>query len=181
MAPSKPVRFVDLFHHRWAVPVLAELHRGAGGAKFVTLVNRLGIGRDSLRRTLAALIERGWVQRNPGHGHPLRPEYVLITAGARIAPWCARLAKLLQTLQIEGVALRKWSMPVAFALGRGAERFSELKAFLAGATPRALITTLKQMQQAGLVERAVSDGYPPKTSYALTPRGRKLVPVLERL
>ena len=69
MGPPKIGRFVALFHHRWAVPVLAELHRGAGGAKFVTLVNRLGIGRDSLRRTLAALIERGWVMPNPGHGH----------------------------------------------------------------------------------------------------------------
>jgi len=181
MASARTGRFVALFHHRWAVPILAELHRGAGGAKFVTLVHRLGIGRDSLRRTLAALIERGWVKRNPGHGHPLRPEYLLTAAGARLAPWCARLTKLLHALQIEGVALRKWSMPVAYALGKGAERFSELKVLLAGSTPRALVITLKQMQQAGLVERVVSDGYPPATSYLLTPRGRKLVPLLERL
>jgi len=180
MPTRKMGRFVALFHHRWAVPVLAELHRGAG-AKFVTLVNRLGIGRDSLRRTLAALIERGWVVKNPGHGHPLRPEYLLTPAGARLAPWCARLMKVLHALRVEGVALRKWSMPVAYALSCGAERFSEVKGCLAGSTPRALTGALKEMQRAGLIERIVSDGYPPATFYQLTTRGRRLVPLLEHL
>src|SRR5947207_13068422 len=67
---------IRLFHHRWAVPVLAELRRERG-SRFVTLANRIGVTRDSLRRTLSALIDDGLVERNPGYGHPLRPEYVL--------------------------------------------------------------------------------------------------------
>ena len=35
-------RLIRLFHRRWSVPVLAEIHR-AKGAKFITLVNRLGV------------------------------------------------------------------------------------------------------------------------------------------
>ena len=171
---------IALFHHRWAAPILAELHRGSG-AKFVALVNRLGVSRDSLRRTLAALIEKGWVVRNPGHGHPLRPEYVLTKAGARIAPWCARTVKLLRALGIEDVALRKWSMPVAFALGKGRERFSEIKDFLSTSTARALTQTLKELQTVGLVKRVVSDESPPATYYRLTSRGRKLVPLVQEL
>lgn len=170
-------RLIALFHHRWTVPVLAELQRGSG-AKFVTLVKRLGISRDSLRRTLAALIHHRWVTRNPGHGHPLRPEYVLTRTGARIAPWCARTIKLLRALGIEDVALRKWSIPVAFALGRGRERFSEIKDFLSTSTARALTQSLKELQSAGLVERVVSDEYPPATYYRLTSRGRRLAPLL---
>ena len=47
---------IALFHHRWSAPVLAELGR-TRGTRFVVLVNRLGVGRESLRRTLAALME----------------------------------------------------------------------------------------------------------------------------
>ena len=169
--------FVVLFHHRWSVPVLVELHRGRG-AKFVTLVYRLGISRDSLRRTLGGLIEQGWVKRNPGHGHPLRPEYVLTKAGARIAPWCARIMKVLRALGIEDLGLRKWSVPVALALGTGRERFSEIKDILPTSTARALTQTLKDLQTAGLVTRVVSNEYPPATYYRLTNRGRKLRPLM---
>ena len=173
-------RFVTLAHHRWAVPILAELHRSSG-CKFITLVRRLGIGRDSLCRTLNALIDHGWVRRNPGHGHPLRPEYILTRAGAKLAPWCVRLLRGLKAAGIEYGILRKWSIPVAYVLGKRVERFSELKVVLSGCTARALTQTLKDLQGAGLVERMVSDEYPPATYYRLTARGRRLVPLLYEL
>src|SRR4249919_2574906 len=56
----------SLFHFRWSLPVLAELHRN-GGAKFVTLSQRLGVGRETLRRTLDSLVDAGLVARNPGY------------------------------------------------------------------------------------------------------------------
>ena len=40
--PRPPDGLVNLFHRRWAVPVLAELERDHG-AKFVTLSRRLGM------------------------------------------------------------------------------------------------------------------------------------------
>ena len=171
-------RLIALFHHRWAVPVLAQLHRSRG-AKFVTLVNRLAVSRDSLRRTLGALIDQGWVMRNPGHGHPLRPEYLLTKAGTRVAPWCVRAMKLIRALGVEHVALRKWSLPVAFVVARGRVRFSQLRDSLSTSTARALTHTLKELQSEELVERTVSDEYPPATYYRLTNRGRKLVPLLQ--
>lgn len=169
-----------LFHHRWAVPVLAELHRGPG-AKYVTLVNRLGVSRDTLSATLDALIRQGWAARNPGYGHPMRPEYVLTAAGARLAPACARLTAILRRLGLLEVALRKWSLPVVLALRRCGGRFNEVKALLPGITARALTLSLKALQDAGLVERVVEEEYPPRPRYGLTPRGRRLVPVLDRL
>ena len=45
---------VALFHNRWSVPILAELHRQRG-SRFVTLSRTLGLSRESLRRTLAAI------------------------------------------------------------------------------------------------------------------------------
>jgi DNA-binding HxlR family transcriptional regulator len=166
-----------IVHHRWSLPVLAELS-ALGGAKFVTLTSRLGVSRDSLRATIDALIELGLVQRNPGHGHPMRPEYLLTAAGARLAPACARIVEALRALDAEEVALRKWSLPVARGLVAGEERFNALKARLPGVTPRALSIALRSLQEAGLVERRIEDGRTPTPVYRLTPRARSLAPLL---
>jgi DNA-binding HxlR family transcriptional regulator len=125
---------VDLFHHRWAVPILAELHRH-GGSRFVPLAKGLRISHESLRQTLAALIDAGLVLRNPGYGHPLLPEYVLTAAGRRIAPVCLELVETLQRLGFEDGGLKKWSIPVLLELGRE-RRFVELRDALA-ISPRA--------------------------------------------
>jgi DNA-binding HxlR family transcriptional regulator len=172
---SNPIR---LFHHRWAAPVLAEL-RHERGSRFVTLENRLGITPDSLRRTLNALIADRLVARNPGYGHPLRPEYLLTREGERVAEVCDRLLASLNGL--EEVALRKWSMPVVHALGRGPCRFSEVRALLPTVSPRALALALKDLQGAGLVDRTVTDDYPPATVYRLTRRARPLARILGAL
>jgi DNA-binding HxlR family transcriptional regulator len=148
---------IALFHHRWSAPVLAELLRQKG-SRFVTLGNTLGVGRESLKRTLGSLIDLGLVARNPGYGHPLRPEYVLTPRGHRVAGRCA---KLLEALNGGAeMALRKWSLPVLVALRRPS-RFSELQAALPGVTARALALALKDLQAAGLVERRIADASPP--------------------
>ena len=160
-----------LFHYRWAVPILAELHR-AGGSRFAPLAYRLGLSRESLRQTLAALAAAGLLAKNPGYGHPLRPEYVLTDQGRRLAPHCARLMEALRSGGLEDVGLRKWSVAVLLALGRE-RRFGELRV-LVGSTPRALALALKELGRAGLVERRVHHGFPPSTTYRVTAGGRAL-------
>jgi DNA-binding HxlR family transcriptional regulator len=174
-------RLPELFHHRWAAAVLAELER-TSGSRFVTMTNRIGVGGESLRRSLAALIEGGLVMRNPDYGHPLRPEYVLTPRGQRVAPVCADLLAGLRELGVEARALKKWSLPVVLALGGpGRRRFSELQERLREITARALALALKDLSAAGLVDRAVTDGYPPASVYILRPAGARLLPVLRRL
>ena len=163
-------RLVALFHHRWAAPILAELHRTAG-SKFVTLVHHLGISRDSLRWTLQALVESGWIERNPGYGHPLRPEYILTEAGARLAPLCGELMNALRRADLQDVGLRKWSMPLIYALLRESRRFGELKKLLDGITARALALALTDLEAAGLIDRSAA--------YRLTTRGARLGKLLE--
>jgi DNA-binding HxlR family transcriptional regulator len=162
----------SLFHHRWAAPVLAELERERG-TRFVLLANRLGVPRETLSRTLTALIEGGLVTRNPGHGHPLRPEYLLTPSGAQVAPGCLTLLDVLPDREL---SLKKWSVPVLAAVGRGA-RFSDLIVELP-ASPRALTLALKDLQALGLVEREVVEGYPPTTRYRPTTAGRRVQRVL---
>ncbi len=168
-----------LFHHRWTAPVLSEIEKSSG-SKFVTLVHRLGVSRDSLRHTLDSLIRCGWVRRNPGHGHPLRPEYILTRSGIKPARWCRRVMTLLSRLGVESVVLRKWSMPVAFALRRGNHRFSQIRTCIPGLTPRALAITLKELQSAGLLRRVITEGFPPATRYEFTELGKKLAGVLDQ-
>jgi DNA-binding HxlR family transcriptional regulator len=168
---------IALFHNRWSVPILAELHRQRG-SRFVTLSRILGLSRESLRRTLAALIEGGLVGRNPGYGHPLRPEYVLTSSGERIAAACWPLVERLRRSELEEVGLKKWSMPVVYALAEGPRRFSELRETLTGISPRALTLALKDLEAVGLVDRRVTDDYPPATVYRLTRTGRPLAALL---
>ncbi len=175
---SEPLdRFVTLFHRRWSVPVLVALGQRPG-AKFVTLANSLGVGRDTLRATLDDLIGQGFVRRNPGYGHPMRPEYLLTAEGARLAPSSGRLLATVRRLDVEAVALCKWTMPVTYALGGGARRFGELRDGLPGITPRALSLSLKDMQRTELVRRDVYDDYPPVTSYRLHRRARPVLAAL---
>lgn len=171
---------VALFHNRWSVPILAELRRQRG-SRFVTLARTLGMSRESLRRTLAALIESGLVGRNPGYGHPLRPEYVLTSSGERIAVACGPLVEQLRRGELEEVGLKKWSMPVVFALGEGPRRFSELRETLEGISPRALALALKDLEAAEIVDRRVTDDYPPATVYRLTRTGRPLATLLRQV
>ena len=147
----------------------------------MTLARTLGMSRESLRRTLAALTESGLVGRNPGYGHPLRPEYVLTTRGERVASRGRPLVELLRERRLEEVGLKKWSMPVVHALANGPLRFSELRDRLDGISPRALTLALKELEAAGVVERRVTNDYPPATSYRLAPDAQPIASLLGKL
>lgn len=158
------IELIELFHHRWAPPALALLGE-RGGARFVELQRRLDVGRESLRRALDALIDLGYVRRNPGYGHPLRPEYVLTPRGRRAAETASRVLAAGSTETL----LRKWSVPVLAEL-REERRFSELRAALPGVSPRALALALRDLEAAGFVSREVRPTRPPSVSYRATRR-----------
>jgi len=180
IAPKRLARFVALFHHRWAVPVLAELAR-QGGSKYVTLLNRLGVSRGALSQTLNHLIDQRLVMRNPGYGHPLRPEYVLTKRGEPVAQRCIALSQRLAALALDAAGLRKWSGAALLAVDGGADRFGEIRDALRGVTDRALTLVLKDLASAGLIERRIIDTYPPQPVYALTREGRALAGTLQQL
>lgn len=172
--------FETLFHRKWSIPILAELKR-QGGSKFVTLQNRLDIGPTALRQTLDFLIEKHVIVRNPGYGHPMRPEYILTDQGIPVAAKCKELVDAVDDHRILRLLLMKWSLPTLIAIAEGARRFSELRDSLQSITARALTLFLKEAQAAGVVERAVVDGYPPAAEYRLAHTAKRLVPILKSL
>lgn len=163
----------QLGSHRWLVPLLADLaaHKGA---RFVELIHRLGLSRDSLTRTLEAAQATRWVQRNPGHGHPLRPEYILTEAGAAAATRAATIADAQQAIGLPPSAATRWGLPLVAGIGAGHDRFNALARLLVPATPRALSQGLTALGKHGLVTREIVDMRPPASRYDLTGSGRLL-------
>ena len=158
---------------RWLVPLLA-LVGAANGARFAEMLARLGLSRSALAASLAALQAAGWLGRNPGHGHPLRPEYVLTAKGAPIAAFALKVMAERERLGLEPGQLPRWSLPIVARLGGEPSRFSALRASLRPVTPRALSLTLKQMLSADLVDRTLEADFPPIAIYGLTGRGERL-------
>jgi DNA-binding HxlR family transcriptional regulator len=163
---------------RWAIPALAILGQHGGGAKFVTIVQQLECSKDSVTRTLSHLITHKLVLRNPGHGHPLRPEYLLTTYGATLAADCANIVSYQRRLGLQPHEFGRWSLPVVAGIADAPTRFSELQAQLYPVTPRALSQTLQDLVGHSLVVREVADDFPPKTFYDLTRAGRRLARLL---
>lgn len=65
----------------------------------------------------------------------------------------------------------KWVCLVIGALRPGTLRFGELRRRLDGITQKMLTQTLRDLERAGLVHRAVYPSVPPRVEYRLTPLG----------
>lgn len=158
---------------RWLVPLMA--HVGAkDGSRFAVMLAALGLSRSALAASLAQLQEAGWLTRNPGHGHPLRPEYVLTQGGEPIAAFCQGVMAQRERLGLAPGQMPRWSLPLIARLGRDRARFSALRDSLLPVTPRALSLTLKQMLSVDLVDRKLQAEFPPVAIYGLTGKGRAL-------
>lgn len=158
---------------RWFVPAMA-LAIEEEGFRVAALLYRLGTSRSMLRRVVDQLVAYGWVAPNPGHGHPLRPEYVPTAEGKRIGHWCARVMATRRRLGLEPPDLGRWSLPVLGRLGPDWRRFSELEQALDPITPRALSLSLKQLIGQRLITRRLQESFPPTAIYGATDRGRLL-------
>jgi DNA-binding HxlR family transcriptional regulator len=173
MSTTDPDLLVQLGRQRWAVGLIAVL-ADRKGARFVELLHALSTNRESLKRTLDGCIAAGWVMRNPGHGHPMRPEYVLTESGWRASPYCQSIEDARRQIGLPPASLARWSLPIVGRIDRGAKRFNAISQGIVGANPRALTLSLKSLIGQRLVVRRVLDDYPPVPEYWLAPDGEKL-------
>jgi len=67
---------------------------------------------------------------------------------------------------------RRWVLQVVVAAHSGAVRFNEFGSAVVGISPRMLSCRLRDLEQAGLIERTVIPDSPPGVEYRLTERGR---------
>jgi DNA-binding HxlR family transcriptional regulator len=73
----------------------------------------------------------------------------------------------------------KWTLLVIRDLAEGRSRFCELERSLQGISPRTLSLRLRALEEEGIVERQTYPEVPPRVEYALTDKGRALVPLIE--
>lgn len=77
------------------------------------------------------------------------------------------------------VVCGKWTLLIIRDLADGRSRFCELERSLAGISPRTLSLRLRALEEEGIVERRTFPEVPPRVEYALTEKGRALVPIIE--
>jgi DNA-binding HxlR family transcriptional regulator len=73
----------------------------------------------------------------------------------------------------------KWTLLLVRELAEGCSRFCELERSLAGISPRTLSLRLRALEEEGIVERSTFPAVPPRVEYALTEKGRALIPIIE--
>jgi DNA-binding HxlR family transcriptional regulator len=76
---------------------------------------------------------------------------------------------------------KRWNGVVLGVLGDGPAGFRELSRAIGGISDSVLSDRLADLAAAGLVTRTVDEGPPVSVSYALTDRGRALIPALEQI
>jgi DNA-binding HxlR family transcriptional regulator len=76
----------------------------------------------------------------------------------------------------------KWKLPVLWAMRDGEEiRYSEIKRRVNGITDVMLSQTLKELAEAGLVQRKQYGDVPPRVAYRTTTLAADLFPALQRI
>lgn len=171
---------INLVHHRWSIPIIAELY-SRSGAKFITLLSQLAASRTSISVSLKHLIALGLVVRNTRHGHPMRPEYLLTKEGIAIGNDCLSLTRVVRRSNDVDLAYRKWTLPLVAAIGERSLRFNELRSALCAATPRAITIGLKSLLQQRWADRTLIDEYPPAAGYELRPKGQRILACMNGL
>jgi len=164
--------FVNITSRAWALPILSNLHAGIAGRQ-ATLLAATGASRTAFTQSLDHLIELGLMERNPGYGHPLRPEFRLTQQGIA----AAAIANKIQTLSAgEGQDLlrKSWTLPVLTSLHVPCH-FNDIKRNLHTITDRALSQSLKSMESRSWVARSVDEtARPPRSIYSAINTGAVL-------
>src|SRR3954470_13961734 len=75
----------------------------------------------------------------------------------------------------------KWTILLIRDLAEGRCRFCELERSLAGISPRTLSLRLRALEEEGVLERKTFPEVPPRVEYALTEKGRALIPIIETM
>jgi DNA-binding HxlR family transcriptional regulator len=81
--------------------------------------------------------------------------------------------------QTADIICGKWTLLLIRDLAEGHSRFCELERSLTGISPRTLSLRLRALEEEGIVERHTFGEVPPRVEYALTDKGRALLPIID--
>jgi DNA-binding HxlR family transcriptional regulator len=155
---------VNITSRAWALPILASLNDGIP-CRQAPLLTATGASRTAFAQSMDHLISIGLLERNPGYGHPLRPEFRLTPQGKTAAVLASKIQRL--SREDEQYLLRRsWTVPVLATLHRPSQ-FTEIKRCLLTISDRALSQSLQSMEERLWVLRSVDEAArPPKPIYS---------------
>lgn len=164
---------VNLCSRSWALTALGLMASGVSG-RVSPLAAAAGCGRTSMSASVLHLVDLELLECNPGHGHPLRPEYRFTSAGASVAEWALELDALAKSDPEKALLRTKWSLPLISCLSEEV-RYSEIRRQLVPVTDRALSAGLGKLTNNHWIQRKVSsDISPPVVSYRTVNTGKKV-------
>ncbi|MCY6382576.1 winged helix-turn-helix transcriptional regulator [Hoeflea prorocentri] len=150
--------------------ILKAMHDGVPGRQAPLLVAS-GASRTAFASSLAHLVELGILERNPGHGHPLRPEFRLTEEGMRFAKMADMIAGALPDESGQSLLRRTWTLPVLAVSGRP-RRFVDIKSDLSPITDRALSQSLQKLEARHWLHREIDiASHPPRPIYQAANEG----------
>jgi DNA-binding HxlR family transcriptional regulator len=154
---------------------LAGLHSGVAGRQ-APLLAATGASRTAFAQSMDHLIEMGLIERNPGYGHPLRPEFRLTQLGD-VAAAIASKVRSVSTEEDWQLLRRSWTLPVLTSL-RTPSYFNDIRRNLQPITDRALSQSLKSMEARNWVCRSVDGAArPPRSVYRAVNTGELITRV----
>ncbi len=77
------------------------------------------------------------------------------------------------------IVCAKWTLLVVRELDQGLSRFCELERSLSGISPRTLSLRLRELEEEAIIERRELPEMSPRVEYALTDKGRALLPLID--
>ena len=161
---------VKLTSRAWSLNILALLHQGVPGRQ-APLLAATSASRTSFTSSLEHLVQLELLQRNPGHGHPLRPEFRLTRNGIEAAETANRIVNAVPDDRAFALLRRSWTVPI-LALTDTPRRFSVIKSGLATITDRALSTSLYQLEKREWLQRDIDTSQrAPYPTYRAANRG----------
>ena len=83
--------------------------------------------------------------------------------------------------RLEDVLGCKWSVSVLQAIASGVQRPGALERHIAGISTKILNERLRKLEAYGLISKAVQASKPPRTDYALTTSGAKVVELIAQV
>ncbi|WP_353531904.1 winged helix-turn-helix transcriptional regulator [Cognatishimia sp. WU-CL00825] len=164
--------FVNITSRAWALPILSQLHSGTPGRQ-AALLAATGASRTAFAQSMDHLIALGLLERNPGYGHPLRPEFRLTQIGTSAAKLAHQINKVSKR-EDQDLLRRSWTLPVLASL-HTPHHFIEIKRNLSPITDRALSQSLKSMEARNWVCRKINEvARPPRSIYTAVNTGEIL-------
>jgi len=164
---------VNLTSKTWSMKILALLHSGVPGRQ-APLIAATKASRSSFAASLEHLVRLELLEKNPGHGHPLRPEFRLTQTGWVAAATAGRIVEIVPDDDAFALIRRNWSVPI-LAVTATPKRFSAIKSGLGAITDRALSKSLYDLEDRAWLMREVDVSRRPSfPTYHAVNEGREI-------